>query len=480
MALLTEVILAVQEGFIMAVTHFALRWFLCGWTRVLGNIVVLTTYYSLFFYAVNTFFYISHQQAVDVPAAPSWLVSFSRFASDVFRPTLTLEAVIHMLTPWIPATWSVSSLLLGLLQVYSAIFHVVIAMPRQTINNAIAFFAQPHVMQRVHQITTTIAAAWFIIRHIASFLYPTTPPAPLLITDTPSPAQQLITGSDEQQHIYWAVREIVANCDTHWRMYFTWGCKLERGAPPAQLRKLERLVESELPDDYKTFLLFTNGLKNVLDGGKPHLTFLAADSPKFADSATYNHPGMATRHLYTKWLVDALFGPDSFHALQEQTGHRDKPGQDTIRLIKIASRQNELGGVYLVSAEDMRNVARDWLEVALSHPGRNGALIGTIYHHTGAYFGNCDYLLETLRYWQDWLVLQVELGPQTPHCRLYPGFTAFLQTLAEVTRRATDKLMNLGLDEKYYADHCRYKWEWEWTRGYGGETRRIGSDVLGG
>ncbi|KAI1748998.1 hypothetical protein F4782DRAFT_533955 [Xylaria castorea] len=477
MALLAELILAAKEGSIVAATHFMIKWLVSGWVLANEQFLCLVSGYSLFFYVLNVCFAVS-RQAPAISFPNSWLVCFSRFASGVFEPILNLRAM-HMFAPWIPTTWSSSYILPRFIQSYSIIswiFDSGLSMPRHMLNSGISFIAQPHMMHRAHQVITTAAAAWFIIRHITAFLFNSS--THTISNENPSTHELYLNGSNEQQHIYWAAREIATNCTTHWRKHFTWGCHLEESAPLEQMQKLEFLLDVKLPHDYKTFLQLTNGLNNVLDGGKPHLTFLPADSPHFALSSIYQEPSDEMRRLYVTWLVESLFGPGSRAELIEQTGHYGGGGQCSIKLIKIASRDNESGGVFLVSPEDVRYTVQDWVKVALYHRKRNGALIGKINNHVESYFGNIGLRLGMLKDWREWLVLQVQEQEQhnarVTRCRLYPGFTAFLQTLAEITRRSTAFLMTGSIGEHHYANHCRWQWEWEWDRKLGGEIRLIG------
>ncbi|KAI0465725.1 hypothetical protein F4859DRAFT_500084 [Xylaria cf. heliscus] len=457
---LAELSLAVKEGSIITAIHFVMQWFITGWVLANDQLACLVSGYSILFYVLNICFSVS-QQAPDLSLPDSWLVSFSRFASAVFEPIINLGA-FHIF--WSP----LSSLILRIVQAYSMISWVLdlgLSMPRHMLNNGIVFFSQPHMMHRAHQLITTGAAVWFIIRHIMAYTHSRSTQT---ISNKASSTHKLfVDGSNEQQYVYWAVREIMTNCDTHWRKYFTWRCHLEEGAPPEQIKKLCKLLRQDLPSDYKAFLQFTNGLNNVLDGGKPHLTFLPADSPNFA-AAVYQDPDGQTRRLYVTWLIESMFGRGTRDALTKQTGYSAGCGQRSINLIKIASRENEPGGVFLVCPQDVQYTAQDWLDVALDHEGRCGALIGEIYAHTTFHFG-AGSKMKALKNWTDWLVLQVQYGPRQPQCHLYPSFTAFLQTLAEITRRSTDDLMMHGIDESHYANHCCWKWEWEWARKSGKE-----------
>ncbi|KAI0190524.1 hypothetical protein EV127DRAFT_430485 [Xylaria flabelliformis] len=431
----------------------------------------------VFFYVLNLCFFVS-RQAPDSPVPNSWLVCFSRFVSSVFEPILNLGAV-QIITPWVPTTWSPSHMISRLIQSYSIIIWVFdsgLSMPRHWLNGGISFFGQPHVIHKAQQLVTTAAAVWFIIGQTMAFLRNRS--TQMISNKDPSTHELYVNGSNEQQHIYWAVREIVTNCNTHWRKRYNWGCHLEEGAPPEQVQKLDLLLGVELPNDYKTFLQLTNGLKNVLDGGKPHLTFSPVDSPQIALSSDYERPSDELRKLHAAWLVESLFGPGSGAELKEQTGCPRGSQPPDIKLVKIGSRGDEPGGVFLVSPKDVRHTVQDWIRVALNHPKRNGALIGSIDGHIGSYFGSIGPRLDMLKDWEDWLVLQVQEQEQGDSkvtcCRLYPSFLAFLQTLAEMTRRSTANLVAGIMSEHIYADHCRWKWEWEWDRRLGDETRLIG------
>ncbi|KAI0551709.1 hypothetical protein F4679DRAFT_537690 [Xylaria curta] len=180
------------------------------------------------------------------------------------------------------------------------------------------------------------------------------------------------------------------------------------------------------------------------------------------------------RKLHAAWLVESLFGPGSRIELIKQTGHQVGAGEYDITLVKIASRGNEPGGVFLVHPGDIRDTVQDWIRVALHHPKRNGRLIGKINGHVRSYFGSIGSRLDLLKTWEDWLVLQVEEQDKITRCRLYPSFLVFLQTLAEMSRRSTANLLSGVMNEDIYADHCRWKWEWEWDRRLGDETRLIG------
>ncbi|KAI1734969.1 hypothetical protein F4680DRAFT_317108 [Xylaria scruposa] len=403
MALLSDLILAVKEGSILAAAHFIIQCLTSGLVLAHEQFVYLASGYSLFFYVLNLCFFVSRQApASSVPN--TWLVYFSGFASSVFE----------------------------------------------------------------------LAAVWFIIRHTTAFFHDRS--TQMISNKDPSTHALYVNGSNEQQHIYWTVREIATNCCTHWRKRYNWGCHLEEGAPPEQVRKLDILLDVKLPNDYKTFLQLTNGLNNVLDGGKPHLTFLPADSPQIALSSVYENPSDEMRKLYAAWLVESLCGPGSRAELIEQTGYRFR--EYDINLVKIASRGNEPGGVFLVSPKDVRKTVHGWMRVAFHHPKRNGALIGRINCHVGSYFGHIGSELDLLKDWEEWLVLQVQEQGQgnckVTRCRLYPSFLAFLQTLAEMSRRSTDNLLSGMMGEHIYADNCRLKWEWEWDRRLGDETRLIG------
>ncbi|KAI8948045.1 hypothetical protein F4801DRAFT_581799 [Xylaria longipes] len=417
--------------------------------------------WHLFFYVLNLCFSVS-RQTHDLPVPNSWLICFSEFASTVFEPILNLGA-IHMFAPWVPTTWSPSYMISRLVQSYSIVswvFDSGLSVPRHMVNSGISFFAQPHMMHRVHQMITAAAALWFIIRHITALLHSRS--TQTTSNKTSSTHELDVDGGDEQRHINQKVREIVANCNAHLLRHFTWGCQLEEGASPEQIRKLDRLLRVELPNDYKTFLQLTNGLKNVLDGGR-RLTFLPADCPSFAVKETYQEPCIELRRLHVTWLLESLFGPGTHAELMEQTGFRGVEGERGIRLFKIASRETQMGGVFLVCPKDIQNIVSDWAEVALFDKKRNGSLIGRIYGHGKDYFGNFSSDMEMLlMFWPGWLVLQVD--PAGPHYRLYPSFTAFLETLAEITRRPNDDLVQDGLgshNEGQYADLCRWKWEWE-------------------
>ncbi|KAI0436759.1 hypothetical protein F4803DRAFT_207154 [Xylaria telfairii] len=396
---------------------------------------------------------------MDHSVSNSWLVSFPKFMSDVFE-SIQHVGFVHIL--WSPMSY----LILGLVQTCSIIiwvFGLGLSVPCLILNNIIAFVAQPHIIYRMHQMVTTVAAMWFIIKHITEFLHSGS--AQPTSDDQRSTRELYVDGSNEQQHIYWATREIVTNCDTHWRKFFTWGCHLEEGAQPEWIRKIDLLLGVKLPNDYKTFLQLTNGLNNVLDGGKPHLTFLSADNAEFAHFAKpdmYQEPSNQMRELYLTWVIEAMFGPNT-HAKLTAVGNRGYRTERGVNLIKIAARGREQGGVFLICPSDVCNIAWDWGDVALNNERLCGRVIGEILHHTSTYFG-LGHRLKMLRDWEDWLVLQVYYDPEKPRYRLYPSFTAFLQTLAEITRLPTDDLMTRGISERNYAHLCRRQWEWEWAK----------------
>ncbi|KAI2620615.1 hypothetical protein GGS21DRAFT_496108 [Xylaria nigripes] len=326
--------------------------------------------------------------------------------------------------------------------------------------NATSFFAQPHIMRILERASAVVLAIWLLITHITSI------PGNRSVKTTRNEnyvghRQSDYPSSHEEDHIFWLLREIVRNCNTHWQKYHQRRCKLEKGVPPDQVEKLAQLFQTNLPSDFRIFLRLTNGLRNILDGCGDPLTFMSTDSRSWM---TEMHRALdhRTQDLWMKYLVESLFGPGTCDELIEQT----KPTcmyRQTLNFIHIASNAKESGGLFLVPPEDYRSVTQLWFPLAHDHNARNGSIIGRIYAHEEHHFGRSYHDLETLTNREDWLLLQVQRMGGKTHCRLYPSFTAYLQTLAELTRRRTYDLMMPSIDESYFANMCRWKWEAEWT-----------------
>lgn len=321
--------------------------------------------------------------------------------------------------------------------------------------------AQLQVTHILHQMITTRVALWFLVTAVTAFLDNRSGAEP--VSNEARPNRELqIGGSHEEQRIYWLVWEIMNNCSADWYDDGGRKCQLKEGAAPEEIRCLDSLLRVSLPKQFKTFLQLTNGLNNVLDGSSERIHFMSATDSIDYTREMYRSPFSArrkTQELWATWLVESMFGPGTREELTGQVTDHDLP-KSGIRLIRIACRGAGSDGVFLVSPEDWHEMAQGWVRSAFGDSGRNGSLIGRIDAHGETYFGDMGRRLETLRGREEWLVLQVT----ERRCRLYPSFTAFLQTLAEITRRTPDELLVSGVHESRYADYCRWKWEQEWAR----------------
>ncbi|KAI1125422.1 hypothetical protein F5Y10DRAFT_247168 [Nemania abortiva] len=348
----------------------------------------------------------------------------------------------------------VSCVMLGLAHVYPGLGRV----PDHLMDNIFSFFAEPHV-RIVQHVVATVAASWFVIRVPTIFL------GYLFRKESPgsnearSPHEPFVQGSHEQQNIYWLTREIAKNCTVHLQEHFGGaGCQLAPGASLEQIRDLDRLLWVELPKDYKIFLQLTNGLHEVLDGGDHGLQFLSTNSGHWLETVS-----PARQDIRATWLIESMFGPGTRKELAEQVvGGKDVRHRTSF--VKIADRVTGVGGVYLVPAEDCRSIAREWVPSALHDSGRCGKLIGEIMHHCDIYFGGRSERPRLLQDWDDWVVLQVDQNGN--RCRLYPSFTALLQTLSEISRRPSSDIFGMPgiLEDPTYAEYCYLRWEWELRR----------------
>lgn len=160
--------------------------------------------------------------------------------------------------------------------------------------------------------------------------------------------------------------------------------------------------------------------------------------------------------LYVTWVVEAMFGPNTHAELTRPESYRGYRTERGINLIRIASRGNEQSGAFHICPKEVRNIAWDWGDVELNYEKLCRRVIGEICYHTSTYFGSA-YQLKTLRDGEGWLVLQVQYDSEKPRYGLYPSFTAFLQRLAEITRRPIDDLVIGGKFESDYANNCRRK-----------------------
>ncbi|KAI1164818.1 hypothetical protein F5B18DRAFT_225409 [Nemania serpens] len=330
------------------------------------------------------------------------------------------------------------------------------------LDNGISLCTKLHVMHIFHQMITTSAALCILVTVITVFLGNRSPAEPA--SNESRPIRELhVGGSHEEQHIYSLVWEIVNNCSAHW--YNDGGghrYQLEEGAAPEEIQSLDSLLDVTLPKQHKAFLQLTNGLSNVLDGSVEHIHFMsAADILNWEREIYWSHHGgrQETQELWATWLIESMLGPGTREELTGQVTDHQIP-KSRIRLIRIASCGTGSNGVFLVPPEDCREIAQGWIRPAFGDSGRCGSLIGRIEAHGEMYFGGTGRRLATLRRCEEWVVLQV-MGRRY---RLYPSFTAYLETLVEITQRTPDELLVSGVRESRYADHCRGKWEQKWTR----------------
>lgn len=336
----------------------------------------------------------------------------------------------------------------------------------------VSFCAQLHVMHMIHQVITTRDALWLLVTAITAFLYNRSREKPVSrepVGIKARPSRELHIGdSYDERRISSLVQEILYYCSVHWYKKGGRECQLEEGAAPAEIQNLDSLFKVKLFNvtlswQYKAFLQLTNGLNNVLDGSGEHIDFMSvADSMKWAREIYYLPFSERQRlqELWATWLIESMLGPGAREELTAQVTDHHLP-ESRIRLIRIASCGTGSDGMFLVSPEDCREIAQGWLRSAFGDSGRCGSLIGRIEAHGETYFGDMGRRLEMLRRYKKWVVLQVR-GRRR---RLYPSFIAFLQTLAEISRRTPDELPMSGVvPESRYADHCRFRWELEWRR----------------
>ncbi|KAI1111632.1 hypothetical protein F5Y14DRAFT_453865 [Nemania sp. NC0429] len=417
-------------------------------------------------YALNTLLP-AVRQIVSMPIASSWATWTSRVPSSRPEKMANLETT-RVFERWIYTAWS------RLCDATWELVHCYFVSSRtfsdHTPGDGISFCVQLQVMHIFRQIMATRAASWLLAAAVTFVLGNRSTGNPA--NNEAHPTRELHGGgSHEEQYIYWLVREIVNNCSAHWSNYGGEGCHLEEGATPAEIQKLDSLLDKRLPTQYKAFLRLTNGLSHVLDGSSKHIDFMSA-----ADSISWvremyrpsSSGTQTTQELWATWLIESMLGPGAREELTEQMTDHDVP-KSCVRLIKIASHDSEAEGLFLVSPEDCGKMARDWFPAAFGDGGRRGSLIGRIEAHGETYFGDMGRRLETLRGCREWTVLQV----RGRRYRLYPSFAAFLQTLAEVTRRTADELLVSGVHESQYANHCRWRWEQEWTRSSEQERRGV-------
>ncbi|KAI1146426.1 hypothetical protein F4825DRAFT_440756 [Nemania diffusa] len=452
---LADFILAIERGFSVAVTHSMMLWPGGGWAALATQFAYLASGYSLAFYALKT--WLPHR-IVNISPANVCLAWISVFALQVFGNIVNLR-IADRVAPWISDAWSSVSRMISEFIPFCSVFGGM--SPRHMLSGVISFFAQPHAMNIVHQMITMTIVLWLVIRPLLTFLGNRIQGT----TDNEArPAdKRCIECTPEGKGIYRRVNVIMENSNGHWKKFqgrFPGrACQLEEGASPEQIQSLDQLLGVTLPEDYKLFLRHTNGLDNVLDGGFAHLTFMSTENAKWLEDI-YHWPCLRTQDLWATWFIESMFGRGTRKELAEQVAGKSNIRHRT-RFIKIASRATTSGGVFLVPPGDCRSIAREWVRSALEDEGRCGALIGRIDHHGQTYFSKSGRPLVLLQNWEKWLVLQVDEGGK--HCRLYPHFTALLQTLAEVSDRPTKELFVNGICESTYAEFCISKWEGVWN-----------------
>ncbi|KAI1823343.1 hypothetical protein F4861DRAFT_335992 [Xylaria intraflava] len=465
----TLLTLAVIQGLALAVLHFAFLCFAESRARAAEQFAYLLSGYSLVAYimiiALSTY---GDHYILDRPVANLWFVRISRFASSAFHQNLQnailgIQHAMETFAPQIGTAWSSSwDSMLRCFSIHSIITRAndfKLSMLYYALHNTISFLTQPHVIDLAQQISAIVLVAWFLIAQVESSIGSPSKQA------TSNGAYSTHAGyacheGDEEAQIYWLVREIAANCNNHWRKYFLRGCKLVKGASMEQINKLEEILYTNLPNDFRIFLKNTNGLENVLDGSCDPLTFASTDSDSWVSEMCCAQEGM--QDLWIVYLVEALFGPGTHGELIEQTGlNYICPYQ--LGFIRIASHGLGSTGLFLVPPDDFRKVMQFWFPVAHDNVARNGSIIGRIHAHEQAHFGRIYHPLEALEDRNDWMLLQVQRVEKQTYCRLYPSLTAYLQTLAELTRRRTSDLMTPNIDESCFAQSCRLKWEVEWT-----------------
>ncbi|KAI8631718.1 hypothetical protein F5Y19DRAFT_493578 [Xylariaceae sp. FL1651] len=324
---------------------------------------------------------------------------------------------------------------------------------RHIADHIVPYLAQSHVMHKVHQTITTVAAIWFFFGRVTAFLNTRSKHAVRgkAITDHKRHSDV----SNPEHYIFQLLKELVANCDTHSRRILGEGCHLKNGAESIEIHGLDQLLSTDLPADYKTFLQLTNGLTNIWDGSGYSITFLPFDSVKWTTMYPYTadpDPG----GLCEQYLIDSIIGTQCrMNLVQELELENLGP---SIRPIRIATHPTWMGCLLLITQEQVREAARYWAPIVMGLDNLTADLVGMIFVRTEDYFGGTD-IFNLLEEWDGWLLLQVHSVHDQLRCRIYPSFTAYLEELTEMTRRETTELM-VGVDEAYFADSCRWRWEW--------------------
>ncbi|KAJ8129604.1 hypothetical protein O1611_g4024 [Lasiodiplodia mahajangana] len=339
----------------------------------------------------------------------------------------------------------VSGMILGLVYICAVLGW---APPRDMLRNGISFFAQPHAMRVLRRIATTTAALWLLIRLIRAFLGDRRKQS--AHKEARSPQEPSIPSNNMQQYIYRLVREIVPSPTIREQSESSTGCELKPGASLEQIQELDRVIQAELPTDYKIFLQLTNGLSNFPEGSSRHLQFISTNSASWLEMVEGHNQDRRAR-----LFIDALFGPGIARELYDGKSIRHPT---SFHKITSNSAGFDSRGVYLVPPEDCRTIARKWVMGILEN--LCGRAIGETTHHISLHFGDGDWRrLYVLQDWDEWLVLHVQQIGGRERCRLYPGFTAFLQSMNEISRGLAP---SNGQD--IYTTCCRRRWEWEFEK----------------
>ncbi|KAI0111270.1 hypothetical protein GGR51DRAFT_71746 [Nemania sp. FL0031] len=430
---LTESLLSVGGGCAIVAMHSIVVWFSNGWDHLIERFASIASSYIMLFCLLNLCSLVFDR--IMNPASELLLAAHAKIQNSRIKDTTNPWIFITSVLIFCVALWCVYVFaILGWVSLHDML------------HNSTSFFTPPHAAQVLHQMITATATMWFLIRLIRAFRGDRRKQSPH--KEARSPQELSIQGNHMQQDIHRLVREIVANYNTYHLSQSSVGCKLEPGASLEQIRDLDRLVKVDLPKDYKIFLQLTNGLNDIPSGCMGYLQFISTNSADWLETVSpAEQDGRAT------WFIDSLFGPGIARELREaKKVQNGRNVQHRTSFHKIAS------GVYLVPPGDCRSIAREWVTGTIQGRWLCGNTIGHMIPYLESYFGDGDLRrLNFLQDWDEWLVLQV--GGGEGRWRLYPSFTAFLQTLNKINQRPSP-----WISEETYAEYCRLAWDREWQR----------------
>ncbi|KAI1170445.1 hypothetical protein F4777DRAFT_118676 [Nemania sp. FL0916] len=258
---------------------------------------------------------------------------------------------------------------------------------------------------------------------------------------SPFPRYQIEhTPVSQETRIRRQVKKLVSNWNSVQELWLRTR-SLAKGASRDQIQGLCQSIGHELPTDYKLFLQVTDGLGRMWDGCGYGLAFA---------SVSQHQNLLIDQHLMMKF-VDSVLGHGSGPRLRE-LGLTDT--KSDIRVLKIAAYAYIFRGLYLISPKDCRVSAGHWSSFLQRKSFPRDLQEEMAAHAYFRFNSDANRILSVLRNWRGWLVLQVQPPPFEP--RIWPSFTAYLETLVDVTsRRRASGLAEL---QKVHNYNCYSHW----------------------